>query len=552
MAKSSPPPIITLIAVAALIVVSATQLPAAGTSPDLLTPNGTALVRLRFIGQWLGARVGYDAQSLTITFAFEGRSVALQLNSREASVDGRPILLASPPTEIDGATYVPLGFLAVYLGVPVDWDPVQRAAKVTHPVSGETLTVRGDSQGGSATSAALTPGWDAPESDVARAVTPRRADGPRWLQVNEVADLPAHVDPDSLIVSDSGAHWAMLEDTGDGYRVVDDRGLSPRVYRRCRPPFFASGSERLAYWATAKDGKVLLVVDGQEFPTSFARPGMLVFSPNGRRWAIVGWQGNPHRTDDRTAVVIADGVEVGRYWDAGIPCFSADSSRLAYLAIDASTRDLSLVADGIASPISSDPAIELIYKVGPNLSFQTDLAFGSDGALFSLFHSERGWEVRAGSHVMATYARSKFHADATEAAGAFHMGHIVYPSSLVVAEDAPVAGWWARPQKNSPWVCCFNGREFPVNDEVKPADDRIVISPDGRHVAFRVRHFEGKGANRRQVGESVSIDGKRGDKYEWVESIQFSSDSRHCSYRARRVGAWRDTYIIDGKKAGPG
>ena len=63
--------------------------------------------------------------------------------------------------------------------------------------------------------------------------------------------------------------------------------------------------------------------------------------------------------------------------------------------------------DDEATEVSRDPALQIRYKTGPNLTFQSDLAYASDGSLFTVFHTERGWEVRAGERTLARYAISK-------------------------------------------------------------------------------------------------------------------------------------------------
>ncbi|MBM3475965.1 MAG: copper amine oxidase N-terminal domain-containing protein [Armatimonadetes bacterium] len=520
---------------------------AAQPPAELMAVDGSALVPMRFIGQWLGAQVAYDARTLGITFSLGEHVVKLKLNSREASADNLPILLAAPPMEVKGTTYVPLGFLALYLGVKVDWDEQTRIATVTHPVTGQKLMLQ--MPGGEAPAAPTSQPTPAPP----RPQPPAQAspDAPAWLHVSGSVQLPGEMGPDEVFVSDDGAHWAFIETTDSGERVVDDRGATAALYQHCRGLRFAPVSSRLAYWGVSADRKVALVVDGKEYATTFVRPGMVLFSPNGQRWAAVGWEGDPTQPASRVATVLVDGAEAGRYWDAGIPSFTPDGAHCAFLAVDSATKRLIVVRDGVAGDVSSDAAIELMYAVGPNMAFQTDLGYACDGSLFSICHGERGWQVMLDSHIIATYRISKFCQETRASSGGFDVGHIVYPSSLVVADNAPVAAWWARPQPSSPWVCCLTGREFPANEEVDPAEDRITISPDGQHVAFRLRHFEGQGDQRRQVAETVCLDGKNGPKFDAVAEIAFSPDSQRCVYRAERAGSSRVLYVLDSQGAGP-
>ncbi len=530
-------PTCRLLIVAALL---AASLPASlaqeEAAPALIVIKGTPLVRLRYVAGWLGAEIGYEASTRSITFILRGHTVRLKLNSTSASIDGNALTLVAAPMERDDHTYVPLAFMDRTLRVPIEWNPETGVARLMHPDSNRFLTLRDGAPPGEAAS---TPSASGPLDA-------------SWLKVTGTAQLPASASISTLVLSDDLAHWAYVEKSDAGQRVVDDRNQSPGTYRLCRPPFFVSGTDRLAYWAIPKRGNAVLIVDGEVIPTVSKRPGMLVFSPNGMSWATASWGGDTRRPESRFATVMLDGAEVGRYWDVGVPCFSPDSAHLAFLAVDAATQNLVQVVDGEAVEVSDAPALQVRYKVGPNLTFQTDLEYASDGTIFTVFHARRGWEVRAGSRPLARYAMSKHNlGDTLAAAGPVPLGHIVYPSSLVVAGDAPVAAWWGRGERNSPWTCCLRGRNVPATTESSPADDRIVISPDGKRVAFRVRHYEGKGEERHLAAESVSIDGKVGGKYEWIESIGFSPDSRRYAYRARRVGAWRDMYVIDGEAAGP-
>jgi hypothetical protein len=352
-------------------------------------------------------------------------------------------------------------------------------------------------------------------------------------------------------MSEDGAHWAYVSQTNGDERMLDDRALSTATYCRCRPPQFAPVTGRLGFWAQTQAGQTVLVIDGQEIVTPFSRPGLLVFSPDGRRWAALGWQ-DGGGDGSRAVGILADGAEIGRYWDAGLPRFSPDSSHLAFLAVDSATQQVIQWLDGQTTVLSPIHGLTMLYEHSPNMTFQTDLEFAPDGSLYTLLRTDRGWEVRVGSHTLAVYGRSKFTPpDEGPAGGAHDAGYLVYPSSLVTAARAPVAAWWARPRQEDPWVCYVNGRSIPATGDVDPAEDRLVLSPDGQRVIHRWRHFEGQGENREEVAQSVALDGKPGGKYQVVEQLQFSPDSRRVAYRAQRPGAWMQTYVIDGKPAGP-
>jgi hypothetical protein len=515
---------------------------------ELMAVDGSALIPMRFIGQWLGAQVSYDPKTLGITFALNGHAMRLKLNSREASADNLPVLLAAPPMEVKGTTYLPLGFLSLYLGVPVDWTEESRVATVTHPLTGQKLMLQ--LPGGPEPPPAAPPMTPAQPIAPARLPT-TRAEGPGWLHVTGTVALPGDTEPEYVQVSDDGLHWACVVSTATGQQVLDERGTPGPAYARCRGLTFAPVTGRLGYWGQDAERKVTLVVDEQAYPTTFVRPGMLLFSPNGERWAAVGWEGDAGDPNSRVATVLLDGQEVGKYWDAGIPQFTRDGAHVAFLSVETGTKRQVLVRDGAATEVSGDAAIELMNLVGPNMACQTDLGYAGDGSLFSICHGDRGWQVMLDSHIIATYRLSKFNDDGRNAGGGFDIGHIVYPSSLVVAEAAQTAAWWARPQPSSPWVCCLPGREIPANDMVDPAEDRIALSPDGAHVAFRLRHHEGQGEERHEVAQTVSLDGKSGTRFDAVRDIRFSPDSTRCAYLAERAGSSKVLYVIDQEGAGP-
>jgi hypothetical protein len=59
-------------------------------------------------------------------------------------------------------------------------------------------------------------------------------------------------------------------------------------------------------------------------------------------------------------------------------------------------------------------------------------------------------------------------------------------------------------------------------------DWSIVISPDSRHIAWIIKVYQGK--------EFIAVDGVKGTGYDviWGPTLQFSPDSKHFAYAARR------------------
>jgi len=81
---------------------------------------GRVFVPLRGVFEQLGASVVY--QNGTINATGDGRTVSLQIGSNQATVNGQPQTLDSPPFVEGSRTLVPLRFVAQALGASVDWN----------------------------------------------------------------------------------------------------------------------------------------------------------------------------------------------------------------------------------------------------------------------------------------------------------------------------------------------------------------------------------------------------------------------------------------------
>jgi len=84
--------------------------------------NGRTLVPLRGVFETLGAEVGYVKDTGDIFVRYGSRSLILHVNSMAAKSYNDVYYLETPPVIINGTAYVPLRFIAEFLGVHVDWD----------------------------------------------------------------------------------------------------------------------------------------------------------------------------------------------------------------------------------------------------------------------------------------------------------------------------------------------------------------------------------------------------------------------------------------------
>lgn len=103
---------------------------------------GRTFVPFRRIFEALGANVGWEPETRTVT-AERGRdTVKMTIDSRIVEWRGSLIRLDVPPQIVDGRTLVPLRFIGQALGVKVGWDASSRTVLLeTRP--GDSLLARG-------------------------------------------------------------------------------------------------------------------------------------------------------------------------------------------------------------------------------------------------------------------------------------------------------------------------------------------------------------------------------------------------------------------------
>lgn len=92
--------------------------------------SGRTMVPLRAIFEALGATVGWDEQTRTITGQRGARTVVLQINNQLAWVDGGAVTLDAPAIIWAGRTLVPTRFIAESLGAEVGWNQQTRTVSV--------------------------------------------------------------------------------------------------------------------------------------------------------------------------------------------------------------------------------------------------------------------------------------------------------------------------------------------------------------------------------------------------------------------------------------
>jgi len=100
----------------------------AGLTPFLY--GGHSYVPLRSATDFIGAALLWDAVEGRAVVTHGSNELGLVLGSTTAYYGGRPVVLPAPPLLIDGSVLVPTTVFGRYLGVPVEWDGVQRRVRI--------------------------------------------------------------------------------------------------------------------------------------------------------------------------------------------------------------------------------------------------------------------------------------------------------------------------------------------------------------------------------------------------------------------------------------
>lgn len=125
-----------------------------GTLPQSI--GGRILVPLRGVMEKLGAFVGYDGPTKTVTAQKGNIDIQMRLGDRNARVNGQDRLLDVPAQTINGTTMVPLRFMGEALGADIKWDGANSLIIIS--TTGDTGNTGGGNTGGGNTGGGNTGG----------------------------------------------------------------------------------------------------------------------------------------------------------------------------------------------------------------------------------------------------------------------------------------------------------------------------------------------------------------------------------------------------------
>jgi putative multiple sugar transport system substrate-binding protein len=104
--------------------------------------NSLTLVPFRFLGEALGAQIGWDPVKRTVSYVLGDKNIVLTIGSATAMVNGvKTTLDVAPKILPTGRTVVPLRFVTENLGAKVEWNATTRMVTVTVATKTTTLDV---------------------------------------------------------------------------------------------------------------------------------------------------------------------------------------------------------------------------------------------------------------------------------------------------------------------------------------------------------------------------------------------------------------------------
>ncbi len=104
-------------------------------SPRIVGKGGGRLV-VPVVRIYSALGIAVSRSGNAITASAPGKQIVLHIGSADATIDGRPVTMETPAMTIDGATYVPLRFVAESLGAQATFNPRANRVEVVSSLVG--------------------------------------------------------------------------------------------------------------------------------------------------------------------------------------------------------------------------------------------------------------------------------------------------------------------------------------------------------------------------------------------------------------------------------
>ena len=92
--------------------------------------NGRTQVPVRFVSEALGAEVGWEGSTKTVTISQGDKEIKIVIGKKDYTINGEKSLMDTEALLKEDRTFVPIRFVSEGLGARVDWDPAVRTVYI--------------------------------------------------------------------------------------------------------------------------------------------------------------------------------------------------------------------------------------------------------------------------------------------------------------------------------------------------------------------------------------------------------------------------------------
>lgn len=395
----------------------------------------------------------------------------------------------------------------------------------------------------------------------------------RQTVVRELVRLPETARRTSVAIGSDGNHYAYVDHTTAGQRVVFSGGADPEFEEVSSPALLRETFTRV-YWAYDRrwgENRYVIIENGRPIDGGCIHPNKFWFSRNGRRWVTVCATSKQEGQNSGAAntAVISNGEIVGTYRDVSPPTLSVDGTHFAFVGERPDGKHV-LVVNGkeqrVLEPPAADkatPAMRLASRPPGLLQFRA--LYLIDGSLITLLYDSDGWALYHNDKRVASYSHTwTLDGEFSVSFDQFRTAPTILVNSLTSADAAPVVAWWEKvPGEESRWRVAHGGVPVARVCEHYWEHSPPLLSDDGKHVAFPC--WRGLPLSPDVLTDVVADTGQWGPYYR-VWGLAFSPDGQRLAYAAtedpdhqhwryfingrpfplRYVEAWRPRFTPDG------